>query len=103
MARLRRSTKPASFKPRRKAATRWRDGSGDVLLRNPTMGFARGCAGAASGHAAAAPPNKVRNSRLRTELVIFGLRDDPTDRRHHSTAKAQACDPFSLHRRARLA
>jgi hypothetical protein len=34
-----------------------------VLCRNPTTGIAGCCARAASGHAAAAPPSSVMNSR----------------------------------------
>ena len=37
--------------------------SGDAPLRNPITGIAGCCARAASGHAAAAPPSSVTNSR----------------------------------------
>src|SRR5262245_55694644 len=37
--------------------------SSDVLLRNPITGIVGCCARAASGHAAAAPPSSVMNSR----------------------------------------
>jgi hypothetical protein len=37
--------------------------SGDALLRNPITDTAGCCARAASGHAAAAPPMSVMNSR----------------------------------------
>ena len=37
--------------------------SGDLALRNPITGIAGCCARAASGHAAAAPPSSVMNSR----------------------------------------
>ena len=37
--------------------------SGDLGLRNPITGIAGCCARAASGHAAAAPPSSVMNSR----------------------------------------
>jgi hypothetical protein len=37
--------------------------SADALLRNPTTGIAGCCALAASGHATAAPPMSVMNSR----------------------------------------
>ena len=40
-----------------------RTASGDWLLRNPITGIAGCCARAASGHAAAAPPSSVMNSR----------------------------------------
>ena len=36
---------------------------GDRVLRNPITGIAGCCARAASGHAAAAPPKSVMNSR----------------------------------------
>ena len=35
----------------------------DRLLRNPTVGMIGCCARAATGHAAAAPPSSVMNSR----------------------------------------
>src|SRR5262245_47867095 len=38
-------------------------GSGDALLRNPITGIVACCARAASGHATAAPPSSVMNSR----------------------------------------
>src|SRR5215475_7453747 len=57
--------KPPSPKPRRNAATRCADSSGDRALMNPTTGLAGCCARAASGHAAAAPPSSVMNSRRR--------------------------------------
>ena len=37
--------------------------SGDAPLRNPITGIAGCCARAASGHATAAPPSSVTNSR----------------------------------------
>jgi hypothetical protein len=37
--------------------------SGDLVLRNPITGIAACCARAANGHAAAAPPRTVMNSR----------------------------------------
>ena len=39
------------------------EGSRDALCRNPITGIAGCCARAASGHAAAAPPSSVMNSR----------------------------------------
>jgi hypothetical protein len=55
------STKPASLSPLRNAVAR------SVLvapsLRNPITGMAGCCARAASGHAVAAPPSSVMNSR----------------------------------------
>ena len=47
-----------------------RDQSGDLLSRNPITGIAGGCARAASGHAAAAPPSAASNSRLPMVTVI---------------------------------
>ena len=62
MATLRPSTKPASLKPCRNAAS-VREPMAVVAARNPTTGIAGCCARAASGHAAAAPPSSVMNSR----------------------------------------
>ena len=47
-----------------------RDQSGDLLSRNPITGIAGGCARAASGHAAAAPPSAASNSRSPMVTVI---------------------------------
>ena len=44
--------------------------SGDWPLRNPITGIAACCARAASGHAAAAPPTSVMNSRRPMKAVI---------------------------------
>ena len=44
--------------------------SGDAALRNPITGTAGCCARAASGHAAAAPPSSVINSRRPMKAVI---------------------------------
>jgi hypothetical protein len=41
------------------------DSPSDRLLRNPTTGIAACCAHAANGHATAAPPTSVMNSRRR--------------------------------------
>ena len=41
-----------------------------VLLRNPITGIAGCCARAASGHAAAAPPSSVMNSRRFTARCL---------------------------------
>ena len=49
--------------PAESAAIRRAALSGDALLRNPITGIAGCCARAASGHAAAAPPSSVMNSR----------------------------------------
>src|SRR5262245_26021530 len=57
------STNPASFRPCRKGSTVYAKPAAGVLLRNPTTGIAVCCARAATGHAAAAPPNSVMNSR----------------------------------------
>jgi hypothetical protein len=50
---------PPTLLPWRKAAMRCADSSGDRALRNPMTGIGPGCARAASGHAAAAPPRSV--------------------------------------------
>src|SRR5262245_28402535 len=47
----------------RNAATRCAESSGERALMNPITGIAGCCARAASGHAAAAPPMSVMNSR----------------------------------------
>ena len=57
------STWPVSLRPWRKARSRSTTASGDRFSRNPTTGIAPCCARAASGHAAAAPPSTVMNSR----------------------------------------
>ena len=44
--------------------------SGDAGSRNPITGIAGCCARAASGHAAAAPPSSVMNSRRPMKAVI---------------------------------
>ena len=62
MATLRPSTKPSSFKPRRNA-TKPSTLGGPPARRNPTTGIACCCALAACGHAVAAPPRRVMNSR----------------------------------------
>src|SRR5262245_28516977 len=49
------STKPASLRPSRNAATTDTLSLANLLLRNPTTGIADCCARAVSGHAAAAP------------------------------------------------
>jgi hypothetical protein len=57
------STKPASLKPRRNAATKLVRGSGEPAWRNPITGIVACCARAASGHVPAAPPSSVMNPR----------------------------------------
>src|SRR5262245_47328501 len=57
------STKPSSFRPCWNAATKCMNPADGVLRRKPITGIAGCCARAASGHAAAAPPSSVRNSR----------------------------------------
>ena len=54
---------PISFRPWRNPRRDSAMPSGDWLLRNPITGIAGCCARAASGHAAAAPPSSVMNSR----------------------------------------
>ena len=56
--------------PRREFADR----SGDWLLRKPIKGFAGCCARAASGHAAAAPPSSVMNSRRGAHSITSSAR-----------------------------
>jgi hypothetical protein len=63
---LRPSTYPVSLKPLRNASSRLTLISAEVPPRNPITGIAVCCARAASGHAAAAPPSKVMNSRRLT-------------------------------------
>src|SRR5262245_2912980 len=63
------STKPASRRPARNAATKCAIGASGVLRRNPMTGIGGGCPRAASGHAAAAPPSTVMNSRRLTSDI----------------------------------
>jgi hypothetical protein len=63
---LRRSTKPSSLKPAWKAVRKFTKVRGEPLLRKPITGVAGCCARAASGHATAAPPTSVMNSRRLT-------------------------------------
>ena len=63
IATFRPSTKPAVSKPLRSEATRLTFCSADPECRNPMTGIPAGCACAASGHAAAAPPRSPMNSR----------------------------------------
>ena len=53
---------PFSLRPSRNAATRDANSVGEAPFRNPTTGIGC-CARAGSGHAAAAPPRSVMNSR----------------------------------------
>src|SRR5262249_40167963 len=62
IARLRPSTKPASLKPFRKAASKLAPPAGVPPRRNPTTGTPRCCALAANGHAAATPPIRLAKS-----------------------------------------
>src|SRR5262249_27788557 len=61
------SLKPLSLKPRRNAATRCAESSGDLALMNPITGMDACCPRAASGHATAVPPSSVMNWRLFTQ------------------------------------
>ena len=55
--------------------------SGDVGLRNPITGIAGCCARAASGHAAAAPPSRLTNSRR----LMPGMGSLPGAAAYHSS------------------
>ena len=57
------STNPVSFRPRRNATIKLVSAAGQPGKRTPTTDFAACCARAESGHAAAAPPRSVMNSR----------------------------------------
>src|SRR5262249_40621389 len=57
------SMKPASFKPWRKEATRCVASASGASRRKPITGIVGCCARAVSGHAAAALPRSVMNSR----------------------------------------
>ena len=57
------STKPDSFKPRRKPAVWGAACFSERALRYPITGIVACCPRAPSGHAAAAPPMSVMNSR----------------------------------------
>src|SRR5262249_53299205 len=81
------STKPASFRPCRKASTINAKPAAGVLLRNPITGIAGCCARAASGHAAAAPPRNVAKNFRSSDVachvtlrlgVIHAMEDDTT-------------------------
>jgi hypothetical protein len=61
---LRPSTKPVSFRPRRKARRRLANRSGVSPPRNPITGIASCCARAASGHAAALPSMAMNSRRF---------------------------------------
>jgi hypothetical protein len=57
------SINPLSLRPLRNAVKKGVHSAGEARLRNPTTGIADCCARAASGHAAAALPRSVMNSR----------------------------------------
>src|SRR6478735_5377072 len=63
MRRFRFSTKPASFSPRPIAVRVASYRVSDALPRKPSTGMFGCCARATSGHATAAPPSSVMNSR----------------------------------------
>src|SRR5262245_22402693 len=58
------STKPASFKPSRNAATRCAEAVSDVLRRKPITGIEACCARAERGHATTALPSAMNSRRL---------------------------------------
>jgi hypothetical protein len=64
------STNPC-LRPSRKSATRTSIPSAEATESHPITGIATGCARAASGHATAAPPRSVTNSRRLMELPIL--------------------------------
>src|ERR1700730_17267736 len=66
MATLRPSAKPASPRPRWNPAMRSVHCAADTPCSTPITGIAGGCARAATGQAAAAPPSSVMKSRLLT-------------------------------------
>ena len=63
-----------------------RNASGEKLLRNPITGIVGCCARAASGHAAAAPPSSVMNSR---RFMAPLLR--PRAAHYHTVARERCC------------
>src|SRR5213079_2329072 len=72
MTKLRPSTKPASARPRRSAATMCSNDADGVLRRRPTTGTP-GCCACAAGQGnedAAAPPRSVMNSRRLTAQCL---------------------------------
>src|SRR5262245_13928535 len=80
------STYPVSFRPWRNARNRSVNASGDLLSRNPITGIAGCCPRAGSGHAAAAPPSRVMNSRrfmpnMGLPPIGFGLTSVPISAR----------------------
>src|SRR4051794_23962075 len=81
------STYPNSARPLRKAVILGTELPGDLPLTNPTTGIAGCCARAPTGHAAAAPPSSVRNSRRLMPIMGFdpsralpGVRHDSSNR-----------------------
>jgi type 1 fimbriae regulatory protein FimB/type 1 fimbriae regulatory protein FimE len=66
--------RPLTRSPWRNAPRRFAIASDDLLSRNPITGIAGCCARAASGHAAAAPPRSVMNSRRFLIAYRHGLR-----------------------------
>src|SRR5262249_11219376 len=66
------SKKPPSPKPRRNAATRCADSSGDLALMNPTTGIAGCCARTASGHAMVALPRSAMKLRRLMQIARRG-------------------------------
>ena len=66
--------KPDSFKPARSAFVTWMDSSADELPSKPITGIAGRCELAANGHATAAPPRSVMNSRrFMLALELMGV------------------------------
>jgi hypothetical protein len=67
-------TEAVSFKPWRNARRRSANVSGDVPPRNPITGITACCARTTTGHATAAPPSSVKNSRRFTARCLLCFR-----------------------------
>jgi len=70
IATVRPSIQPSSRSRCTNAANHWPCDEGVPATRNPMVGFAGCCARAASGHAAAAPPNVAKNFRRSMWLAM---------------------------------
>src|SRR5205823_4485158 len=82
------STNPSCLRPSRNASSMSAKPSGDWAFRNPTTGIPPGCCAlAASGHAVAAPPRRVRNSRRCIAGLLF---DDLVGAHDHEVRHGEA-------------